>query len=544
MSEAEVTADKLSRKKSLGYIRLEYRPSGVYASHYTNSYRDAENHVRHDIIYLGKVIDEAKGIYKNRERGIFTYSLEERFGEIPATEIPASEKNERSILIFGDSWLLDEVLKKSGYMTVLEQIMPEEKDTLLAYIASKLLDPGFSDVHARDWLTRSYASVLYPKANLYSQRISEFLTRLGGETNWRTFFNLHLNYLSKDNQETKYKFPILIDSTGLPNDINIPLTAVNNHNGEISNEIRLIYVVDRITSMPIYFNYIHGNVVDVATLLNIIHELTQYNIDIKCLIVDAGYFSEENIKTLFLEKIPFIIRMSSNRKIYKDLIDQYADNIQQSNNLVTYRNRILYVVRAKIDIYDNKAYAFIILDCERKNDEFKKYVFDAMQDNESREIMDEKIKKQGFFIILSSEEIEINEILPLYYTRQKIEQVFDVGKNNAELLPLRSQKVETFRGHLMASFIATTIYLITNDMLKKSKFTALYAFHMMKSLMVKIYDNAISIQPPTKQMKDVASALSLILPNIDGSDNLMNRNSVTKQTKPKKPKKPKIKNSK
>jgi hypothetical protein len=32
--------------------------------------------------YLGRVIDEAKGIYRSRDRGVFTYSLENGYGDV------------------------------------------------------------------------------------------------------------------------------------------------------------------------------------------------------------------------------------------------------------------------------------------------------------------------------------------------------------------------------------------------------------------------------------------------------------------------------
>ena len=46
---------------------------------------------------------------------------------------------------------------------------------------------------------------------------------------------------------------ILIDSSGLPNSIRFPLTVVNNHNGVISEEIRLIYVVQQKQDCPYFF---------------------------------------------------------------------------------------------------------------------------------------------------------------------------------------------------------------------------------------------------------------------------------------------------
>jgi hypothetical protein len=44
------------------------------------------------------------------------------------------------------------------------------------------------------------------------------------------------------------------------------------------------------------------------------------------------------------------------------------------------------------------------------------------------EEIDRKIKRKGMFILLSSECVEVSEVLPLYYMHQLIEQIFDLHK--------------------------------------------------------------------------------------------------------------------
>ena len=89
--------------------------------------------------------------------------------------------------------------------------------------------------------------MLYPKANLESQRISDLLSSIGEESSYRAFFREYSKLLAhREGGED-----ILIDSTGLPNSIHFPLTAVSNHNGQISNEVRLIYVVQQGTNLPL-----------------------------------------------------------------------------------------------------------------------------------------------------------------------------------------------------------------------------------------------------------------------------------------------------
>ena len=44
-----------------------------------------------------------------------------------------------------------------------------------------------------------------------------------------------------------------------------------------------------------------------------------------------------------------------------------------------------------------------------------------------------------------------------HYARQRIEQVFDVGKNHASLLPLRARSEEAPGGHPPPAFCATAL---------------------------------------------------------------------------------------
>lgn len=84
---------------------------------------------------------------------------------------------------------------------------------------------------------------------------------------------------------------IWIDSTGLPNSVRMPITAVSNHNGEINEEVRLIYVMQRGTGIPFYMRYVTGNIIDITTM----NDLKAVGVDIKFAIMDAGYVTEANL---------------------------------------------------------------------------------------------------------------------------------------------------------------------------------------------------------------------------------------------------------
>lgn len=115
---------------------------------------------------------------------------------------------------------------------------------------------------------------------------------------------------------------ILIDSTDLHNAVNMPLTALSNHNGDINLKMRLIYVIDRISGMPLYFRYCLGNVLDITTLRTTVVELKLLGVKTDMALVDAGYYSDANVDALYAGKIAFVSRVGTNRKLFKNLVDK------------------------------------------------------------------------------------------------------------------------------------------------------------------------------------------------------------------------------
>ena len=457
--------------------------------------------------YLGRVVDKEKGIFRNKQRGVFKYSLAHGFSEpLPTDQTP---KEEKLILDFGDTWVVYRSLQEHGYWELFRSILPGWEDTLCTMIFYRILR-GCASCYAYDWWAGSYLRVICPNAKVESQRVSEFFAALGDECVQRSFFSKYLAKIS----EGQKNHGILVDSTGMPNDIHFPLTAINNHNGVISNETRLILAVDRITTLPLLFRYNAGNIVDVSTLRSTILELSAYGVNVDFSILDAGYYSEKNIKALYAEKIRFVTRLSPNRKLYKSLVSNHVDKLESNCNAVFYRDRLLYIKRVPTQLCDHAAYAYVAIDHQRRSDEiyaFMKRTAEVKKKRSSDEI-DRKIKSMGVFIILSSDNVETSEILPLYYTRQTIEQVFDLYKNNADLLPLRTHGEDTFRGHLMLSFISTIAYMLVNSLLDGTKFCADGAFRVLRNLKCKVFDDCILVKEATKKINEIAEHLNIALP--------------------------------
>jgi transposase len=426
-------------------------------------------------------------------------------------------------LDFGDSFILDKYLRALPFYKACQNIMPSNKDTLFALLFYRILTDKKAYCYAHTWWSGNFAKLLFPGARLQSQRVSEFLATIGEEEAQRMFFADYLTSIYGTHGGTS---GILIDSTGLDNASKMSITQLNNHNGEISMEIRLIYVIDRRNGLPIYFRYCPGNIVDVSTLCTTVAELSQYDVSVDYAILDAGYFSENNILELYKSNVRFVTRLASNRKIYKEAVESELQDILSSKYAVRYGNRLVYLKKKKVDVYGYVGYAYVGVDMDSRNQQLKRAAFAAIDDKLSSDEMDEKIAKLGVFMLLSSDDMETKEILPLYYTRQQIEQVFDIGKNNADLLPLRIQNEDTFRGHLLLTFIATAILQrLQRDILskrkKKDKINPEGAFMKLRSQKCKVYNKNIVPQESVKEINEVYKLLAIICPTTIARDSLV-----------------------
>lgn len=254
---------------------------------------------------------------------------------------------------------------------------------------------------------------------------------------------------------------------------------------------------------------------DVSTLKATFRELAFFGVDISFAIIDAGYYSESNIVELQRAGISFIVRLVSNRVFYKELVAEHAPGLQDAKNLVCYNQRLVYVKKVVVDLFGQVGYAYVALDVARHFEEVKKYARGALEGGEvSVEEMNRVMLSKGLFVLVSSCDVGVGEVLPLYYERQIVEQVFDLSKNNVDLLPLRVHSVEAFRGHLMVSFLASVVYVAANNLLEGSGFCAMSAFHLFHGLKCKVFDKQVFVMEPNRKMNDIAEHLKISIPSV------------------------------
>ena len=422
-------------------------------------------------IYLGKVHDIDKHIFWTKERGFYTFDPEtQTFGEPDPAFIPAASTqpdNRRRvapvIVDFGDACFLDQLVRGIGYDVVLNSIPYQNRDTLNALIAYYILEQK-ANVHAEGWLRHSYASFLFPKANLSSQRISEMLSYIGRAETKRAFLLAHISYVLSSTTEDVY---VIIDSTGMENKCCLPMTRISNHNNDVKLEFRLIAIVQKNTGLPLYYECIEGNIVDVTTIERTIETLAKYNCKVQYCIGDAGYSCPKTVERLVLSGIEFMTRLSPLFKIYKDVYTHHYSELDDENNIIRYNNRLVSIVKVQTAIATIKetnetkiGYVYLCKDIERSKSLGSALLSSVEANKMTTDELLEAQRKFGIFEIVSTRDSLPEELLPEYYVRQSIEQYFDFGKQYANYLPVRQHNINTLNGHMLLAFISSFITVL------------------------------------------------------------------------------------
>lgn len=422
--------------------------------------------VKDKVLYLGRVIDKDKGIYENKERGVFTYDIETgQFGIADLSVVPKKNRGKKLLLAdFGDAFVLNEFMNDMGISKVMDDCGSPNSDTMKALTMFYILSKE-SNSYAESWYEGSYASVLFPDADMDGRRISEFLKRIGKADVCRSFFNDYISLICKDGDNA-----IIIDSTGVPNSIHMDVTAVSNHNGQISIEVRLVLICRVTDKMPIYFRYIPGNVIDSTTLRRTVDELECMGIDTKYILMDAGYCTLENMADLIDSEIDFITRLKPNYNLYKEMVAENLDKLTE-NNRVLHKNRFMRIYSEKRELNEDgrMVWVHIILDEDTKSTQdkntYKKFMDGSIEASER----DGRYSTNGTFILVSSFAMEPEEVIDSYFERCGIEQLIDVGKTNCHLAEAAVHSIDTLIGKWLIEFIAMSVNQSMINMFKEKK---------------------------------------------------------------------------
>ena len=468
---------------------------------------------------LGKVVwlsdDGKSGIFLSPKRGLVFYdSATDRFDEVGRDDARLSSSLEvfpetEVHTVFGDTYLLMRFLMKAGLMEVLKEAFPESVDLqrVLCHILHGILRNG-SRITCDCFMEKSFASYILsdvPPASLRCD--TTFFTMMGKDRNRLAFFKAFIKKMRNDHPE--FGRCCYVDSTPLPNDIdNNPFNALCSHGVEgAAIQTRMVLVLDEESGLPVWYDIIPGNVLDINTIMNVVNDVaTSLDITINSLVLDAGYISKEVIHAFHngTEKT-FIGRMPARRGFpFKTLYHEFRNSLDKGKYRFVRGGHVYYGKRKEEELFGEKVFAYVYVDKHNALQRERNYMLEHPDEYAEMKDKDKDwlAVRFGYFVLLSNKKLEPSELLTEYFGRTDIEGVIKTSKEYLGLLPLSKWTVETVRGKIFSDIINTIIFLKMRKTLDDSGLSMSEIISRTQSLMCfRNKHGEILIETPNKKVK-------------------------------------------
>ena len=174
-----------------------------------------------------------------------------------------------------------------------------------------------------------------------------------------------------------------------------------------------------------------------------------------------------------------------------------------------FNGRQVYIKCVPVEYEGHHLYAYVCRDKGMQEVERKKFLDKNANGRVNAKKFHDEMREHGVFILLATRRIQPEHVLSHYYVRQDIEQVFDITKNYASLLPLNVEKEETFRRHLLMTFIATALLQRIQNELKNSNFSLDRILMRMRTQKAKVFENVVIPGEPVKEHRQIYKLLGV-----------------------------------
>ena len=483
--------------------------------------------------------DKKSGIFLSPTRGLVSYDVNsDAFGFVESDDPRVSgtleDVEDRIHTVFGDAFIFLSFLKNTGLDPILASVFPDDDlyQRCICHLFHTIMKNG--DRSRCDlFIEKSFVSYVTPKAPSWSLRCdTAYFTEMGSDAVRIAFFKGFAAFMKK--AVPGFGRACYMDSTPLPNDIDDnPFNALCSHGtGSPEIQMRLVLVIDSITGLPVWYELIPGNVLDLNTLKNFTDNVkASIDVEITEYVLDAGYASKELIQAYPAqsedaavddvdcdEMIPernIVVRMPAKKGYPFKTLYHDCKPLMSNGKYDFVRDKHMYFgIRRKIEVFETEIYAYVYVDQDNALRGYRQYV--TAHEDEFNGLTDKDKTwykhKFGFFVLLSSIPETPAEMLDRYFGRTQIEAVFKTAKEYLNLLPLCKWTAERVRGKILNDIIALILYLKMRGSLKGTPYSMTEVITCSQSLMCFKDHDTVMIEKPKKQLSDISKDMGLKIP--------------------------------
>ena len=473
----------------MGIIFSTNKKTGIKYAYDNKPYWDPEKkQSRAKRTLLGKVDPETGEIVPTRAYKKRTPEVNQKPKQGPVPVLTTERQ------FMGASYLLDQIGKETGVEADLKQCFPQDYKQILSLAYYLIMEENNSLSRFSHW--HRLHRHPYGK-DIASQRSSELFQSITEEQRMSFFMRQGKRRIEKE----YWAF----DTTSISSysDTLKQVKSGNNKEGDRLPQFNLALLFGEESGLPFYYRKLPGNISDVKTIKQLMQEFDVMGYQKVNVVLDRGFYSQENINWLYQWHQKFLIGVRLNLSYVKEVLEKERENLERWSNLdpqfgthgiccplewdytqdrprkgdVLTEKRRAYLhlfynpeKAAQDRANQNELYTQLYYELthnERKDYHTKDYAkyFDVVETPKrgvkvtpKEDVMKAQVRNYGYFAMLSNEVRDPFEALSLYRSKDIVEKGFGNLKDRLNFRRMQVSSELALDGKLFVGFIAL-IYL-------------------------------------------------------------------------------------
>lgn len=276
---------------------------------------------------------------------------------INTTIAPSVAATPAKRLYCGATHVFNEIGKKTGVTDDLRQCFPDTYKQILSIAYFLVLEDKNPLYRFPKWAITHHHP--YGK-DITSQRSSEFFSSISDDARFR-FFNLQ----GKRRVEREYWAYDITSLSTYSECLNQVKYGVSKEDSALE-QINLAVLFGQQSGLPFYYKRLPGNISDVKTIKNLLANINFLHFDKIKLLLDRGFYSEENINGMFQQHLKFLIGAKTSLKYVQSAIEKVRNSIGNWTNFHPGSNLYISTSRISWDYSQRRAFYGDVLTGERR----------------------------------------------------------------------------------------------------------------------------------------------------------------------------------
>lgn len=404
---------------------------------------------------------------------------------IPAKRLESSEtlislttEPTVSVKSVGAVNFLDRICKMLGVDEILKSSFPEHWKLILSLVYFQAMDkkPLSKIEHWTEAHQHPYGQFIDHR------RVSELLPLLT-EGKQIVFFRKWAKHRLKE-ECLAYD----ITSISSYSELNNMVRYGYNRDKENLPQANLALLFGEQSHLPVYFRSLPGSIRDVSTLKNLLQIAEFLELKQPHVVMDKGFFSQDNVRDLFVNRMKFTIAIPFNCKFARDQVEKVRSSIEHHENFIQVNGQNVFCHSSTTKWEGRRVYVHVYYNAHAGIEEYEKFLTDLYQWKKELEtntpvqahqpfydlylfvketskggrrvtynqqaIDAYKQSRAGFLVLLSNATKDSVRALQAYRNKDVTEKTFDNLKNAIDSKRLRVHLDESMKGRLFIQFIA------------------------------------------------------------------------------------------